>query len=192
MKVYNPNPQIDFSDCVLWQYNNAPNIKAIIGSEQLFYNDNVYSFWTSWISDIFNINTAKTFGLNSWGAFLGVARPSYNKDGVETVFDDEQYRLLLMARLMIMNGNGSIHDINRYLNYLFPNRPVFVVDRYNMSIDIIFYYEPTPDEVAVITSPDFLPRPAGVLASYLFIPADKILGFTGSQLGTFDNGVFFT
>jgi len=89
-----------------------------------------------------------------------------------------------------MNSNGSVKDINAYLNFLFPEKPVFVVDYQNMTMKLVFYYQPTAQEMAVIQSDGFLPIPAGVKVGYVIVPPDEVFGFHGQDLQTFEYGTF--
>lgn len=177
-------------DCFLWQYDAATKIKGLLGKKQAFYKKAVSDFWENWTKVVFNIDTAETFGLNLLGSFLGVNRPSYIENGQTIIFNDDQYRTVIKGRLMLMNSNGSVQSINQYLNYLFPNKPVFVVDYRDMSIKLIFYYTPTAEELAIINLDGFLPRPAGVNVQYQIVPPDEVFGFYGQDMAPFDQGSF--
>lgn len=177
-------------DCFLWQYDAAVNLKNLLKKKQAFYEKAVSAFWKQWTKDVFNIDTANTFGLNLWGGFLGVNRPTYIDDGQTITFTDDQYRTVIKGRLMLMNSNGSVPSINQYLNYLFPNKAVFVVDYNDMSINLVFYYTPTAEELAIINLDGFLPRPAGVNVNYRIIPPDEVFGFYGQDMAPMDQGSF--
>ena len=177
-------------DCYLWQYDAAVNLKGLLSKKQAFYKKAVSYFWENWTKDVFNIDTANTFGLNLWGGFFGVSRPEYIDGGHTIQFTDDQYRTVIKGRLMLMNSNGSVSSINKYLNYLFPNKAVFVVDYHDMSIKLVFYYTPTAEELAIINLNGFLPRPAGVNVQYVIIPPEEVFGFYGQELSTFDQGSF--
>lgn len=189
-KVFEANPKIDLNDCYLWQYEQAEKLKKILQNKQAFLDKNVKQFWDDWVKNVFNIDTANTFGLELWGRFLGVGRPSYVDEGQTIDFTDEQYRTVLKGRVMLMMSNGSIPSINKYLNYLFPNKAVFVVDYFTMEINIVFYYTPTAAEMAIIKSDGFLPRPAGVKVNYVIIPPEEVFGFYGQEMAPFDQGTF--
>ena len=152
MKTYEVDTGVDLSKTKLWQYNNAQRLLKLIDNLQSIANENIDQFWRNWKDDVFVLDTANTFGLSLWGMLLGVERPSYDDGGVMVKFSDEQYRQLLKGRVMLMNSNGSVKDINAYLNYLFPQKPVFVVDYQNMKMNIVFYYQPTAQEMAIIQS----------------------------------------
>lgn len=189
-KTYEVKPLIDLNGVYLWQYEQADTVKKLIENKQKFLKENVEDFWDNWIKNVFNIDTADSFGLNIWGTILGVGRPSYVDEGQTIDFSDEQYRRVLKGRILLMLSNGSVSSINAYLNYLFPDKPVFAVDYYDMSLNIVFYYTPDASEMAVIQMDGFLPRPAGVEVNYVIIPPDEVFGFDGQELANFDNGAF--
>lgn len=189
-KTYEVKPYVDLNGVYLWQYEQAENVKKLIENKQKFLKENVEDFWDNWIKNVFNIDTADSFGLNIWGTILGVGRPSYVDNGQTIDFTDEQYRRVLKGRILLMLSNGSVNSINAYLNYLFPDKPVFAVDYYDMSLNIVFYYTPDASEMAVIQMDGFLPRPAGVEVNYVIIPPDEVFGFDGQELANFDNGAF--
>lgn len=188
--VFTPNPNVDLNGVYLWQYESAEKLKKIISNKQSFLKENVEDFFNNWLKNVFTIDTANGFGLDLWGKFLGVPRPSYIDDGQTVYFTDDQYRTVIKGRLMLMMSNGSIHSINKYLNYLFPDKPVFAMDYYNMTMNIIFFYTPSAQEMAIIQMDGFLPRPAGVKVNYVIAPQDEVFGFDGQDMSTFDQGTF--
>lgn len=98
---------------------------------------------------------------------------------------DAMYRRCLKAKLFLLYSNYSVSDINRYLNYLFPNRGVYAKDNLNMTMDIVFSYVPTDVELSIITFKDFAPRPAGVWMNYAIdLLSDATFGFAENQIGT--------
>lgn len=190
MKEYEIDTNCNLSKVKLWQYNEATKLNALIDNMQNFAEENVNQFWQDYSRDIFNIRTANAFGLKLWGIVLGIERPRYQSGGQTIIFNDEQYRRVLIGRLMLMNSNGSIKDINAYLNYMFPEKPVFAVDYHNMTINIVFYYTPTAEEQAVINLDGFLPIPAGVKSNVVIVPPDEVLGLYGQEMQTLDNSTF--
>ncbi len=51
---------------ILWQYENADKLKALVIGQQEWINENHTEFWKSWIRDVFNLKTANAFGLAVW------------------------------------------------------------------------------------------------------------------------------
>lgn len=182
---------VDLLDCLLWQYNKADKLKALVQKCQDEFEGNIKDFWDNFYTNIFNLDTANSFGLVVWGILLGIERPSYTSGGVTQPYSDDMYRLLLKSRSLLQKTDGTMHSLNQYLAFIFPNKPVFALDNLDMSIRIVFYYTPTPDELQVLSNPDFLPRPSGVKIEIQVIDPEDIFGFEGSELNNWDNGVFF-
>ena len=49
---------------ILWQYEDAEKLKAIVAAKQQWVNQNQRDFWYSWYRDVFNIDTAAAGLLN--------------------------------------------------------------------------------------------------------------------------------
>lgn len=192
MKIYTPDNTASLNEAILWQYENAERLKALILAQQTFFEDAVTTFWDDYLDNIFNISTADSFGLRMWGIILGIQRPSYDVGGTPTTFSDEQYRLLLKSRVMLMRMNASSFDINKYLSFLFSGNPVFLYDNLDMTITYFFNYHLSDEDTAVLAIDGVLPRPTGVKAIVEFAVIDEplIFGFSGQQLGQLNRSVF--
>lgn len=57
---------------LLWQYNKAERLEALIAQKQAFYNVELSAFWNDWIRDVFDLRTANAFGMQVWAAILGI------------------------------------------------------------------------------------------------------------------------
>lgn len=281
--VTNYDFDYDMSPVVLWQYNDAERLKAIIANEQAFLDENVSSFYKDFNRDVLNITTANTFGLNVWGILLGVPRPGgsgyvtkhfrayYNytsgwcyiykdiddlvpnvdyaykyEDGVmvptwkitsvvvdynrfymevsagtytlstrqsssydmdalvydgSVPFTDDQYRLLLRARIYLLTFDGSARALNEFFHILFPDLQVTVTDNGDMTADISVLNDMDPEIAVLFQNPYaeiFLPRPSGVRYNTATTPLDLSKTFTfegmtdenGDPGAGFDTGVF--
>lgn len=192
MKIANYDFNIDLKKVVLWQYDGAPKFEALINKEQEFMDESVTQFWQDFNTNVFNLSTCNTFGLSVWGLLLSVARPVYIQNGVRTEYSDEQYRLVLQSRIFLLTFDGSAKSLNKFFNMLFPQYPVVITDNLDMTVDISFVNEPTPEIKTVFNNPDFLPRPAGVEYNINWtIDYTKVFGFEGqTPTQGFDNGTF--
>ncbi|OYW80360.1 MAG: hypothetical protein B7Z19_03100, partial [Polynucleobacter sp. 32-46-5] len=56
---------------LLWQYEEAANLRALIQAKQDWYDENQRDFWQNWFDNVFNLETANDFGLNVWSIILG-------------------------------------------------------------------------------------------------------------------------
>lgn len=176
-KTANLNFQYDYSPVILWQYSEAKKLKAIVDNEQKFLDVAVTKFIKDFEKDLFNLDTCNADGLELWGKLLQVSRPRLN--GVDAT--DEQYRLLLKARIYVLVWDGTAFGLTRLIRYLFPNILFRVIDcpvdshgdNQIMKVKIEFSDGLTAEQEAVLSMGyldplsgkfvyTFLPRPAGV------------------------------
>lgn len=202
MKVANFDFSCDLSPVILWQYDDAERLKAIVENQQVFMDGNVRDFFTDFNRDVLNIETANTFGLGVWGALLQVPRPVYDDGGVQKEFTDEQYRLLLRARIYLLTFDGSARALNEFFHILFPDLIVTVKDNGDMTAEISVLNDIDPEIAILFQTPYvdvFLPRPSGVKYNMQTAPTDytKVFGFEGmvdenndSVVG-FNQGTFY-
>lgn len=184
----------------LWQYGEATRLNALLNAGIDFANIYIRDFWETWRKTLFDIKTADVNGLITWGSLLGVSRRLTTDEGdaieldiANDEDDRELYRRMLTARFFIFSRQGTIPDINQYLQTVFPGKIIWVRDNYDMTVSIIAYISMTEKEKAILLSPDFLPIPCGVKRNiYIYDPNDILLGFEGSELDTLDNGVFIS
>lgn len=202
--------QFDFSVDILkvvpWQYDQAPNLINLLGEKAEWYKANHQEFWEDWESEIFDLRTAKDFGLNVWSIILNL--PLYTNDEVSppnypafgfgnfglnfgngnfatdsNVFNNltlEQKRLLLMLRWRCITSDGTMSEINRALYELFGGS-VYCLDGEDMTLTYVFT-EVQPEIMMILYSQyDILPRPSGVKAKLLVKPRDAF-GFAEYSL----------
>ena len=165
MKIANYNFKCDLKAVQLWQYNDAERLKGIIANQQKFMDENVKDFYENLRDNVFNLANANTFGLSVWGSLLGVPRPTYESEGQTVEFTDDQYRLLLRARIYLLTFDGSARALNEFFHILFPDLYVTVIDNGDMTADISVLNEVDPAITILFQSPFveiFLPRPSGV------------------------------
>ena len=199
-KITNYDFNCKLDPVVLWQYNDAEKLKRIVANQQKFMDENIRDFYDGLNSNVFNLATCNEFGLSVWGALLGVPRP--------TGFTDEQYRMLLRAKVYLLTFDGSARALNEFFHILFPNALVEVKDNLDMTATITFLTELPSEYEILFQSPYldmFVPRPSGVAynpdSPTPPTPAGqdwtKVLSFEGQTHdggklgGNFDNSVFY-
>ena len=143
--------QFDFSvnllQALLWQYQPAVNLQAILEDENAWIEANQQGFWENWYADVFDLATANDFGLSVWSIILN--QPTYINNGPpppgQAIFglgvDNENLtngnfgiqtgytyqfstpiaRLLLQLRYFQLVSSGTVPETNRMLKYLFGN-----------------------------------------------------------------------
>lgn len=167
---------------IIWQYDNAPNFKALAEAKEKYYGTNLAEFWQTVIDDFLNIQTATDWGLNIWGQILSVKR-MYNVNGEMVTISKDLYRRLILGKLRQIKMNGTVPEINDYLNFVFKidegtTAHSYVFDNGDMSIQYVLNFEPTQEELALIYAREILPTPAGVLDRLYILDQSKIFGFT--------------
>ncbi|WP_059215173.1 DUF2612 domain-containing protein [Escherichia albertii] len=63
---------VDLLRAILWQYNVAENLQGILERKKDWYVINHEQFWSDWYRDVFNMDTANSFGLSVWAIILGI------------------------------------------------------------------------------------------------------------------------
>ncbi len=192
MNTLQIDPQINLKQCLLWQYNNAPALRALLLQKEAWYKLHQQEFWEYWYNKVFNLETADDFGLQVWGEILDFPRQVRSVDGQLHVLTNEQYRAVLKGQMLKFNMGATAPEINQWLQVVFGSKgKVYCLDNLDMTA-VPFVFEQTPsDEILwLLANVDFLPRPAGVGYQVRLIGQD-ILGFNGSGLQTFNNGVFY-
>lgn len=189
--MLNIDTSIDLKQCLLWQYNNSTTLKSLIQAKQDWYKENQEKFWNDWYTNIFNIDTANSFGLNVWGEILNFKRAIKDKKGNLHFLTDKQYRLVLKGQMIKFGMGASAYDVNKWLQLVFKDYgQVYCVDKGNMeAIPFVFRADPSQEILWLLGNVDFIPRPAGVGYEIHIIPTTTF-GFNGSGLMPFNQGVF--
>lgn len=188
---------IDFSvnilRALLWQYNKAETLQALVQSKQDWDDENQKEFWENWIRDVFDLRTANTFGLRVWSIILElplfvndppppVDKPTWgfggfrynfrganftNRNGSSVNLPLETKRLALRLRYFQITSSGTVPETNRMLAYLFGEMGgAHLNDGHNMTQEYFFNFQLPWYTKYLFDNFDVLPRPAGVGSSY--------------------------
>lgn len=179
---------VDVTQVLIWQYNDAEKLQAIIQNKQNWIDLNVRDFWQNWFDNVFNLNTANDFGLQVWAQILGVVftpdkeipvqffgfnpdAQNFNNGGfypsLDSILTLEQKRTVLKLRYKYMTAKGTIDDINSAVSSIFPTAKA--LEYFNMSIDVEYIGIPTRQEEYMINNFNIVPKPAAVELNYKFI-----------------------
>lgn len=206
---------INVKDTVISQYAHSPVMLEIIKSmnESIDPRHNIQAFY----DDIWNISTAKGYGLDVWGAIVGIDRrvkvtaqdvnigfsdgfTPFN-DGVWSIgansaniyrLDDEAYRNVIMIKAAGNIIYATAYHINKLLSKLFEKRGrAYFVKNGTMAARYLFEFYLNPVERSMIRQSDILPRPTGVLLDFYEPEVGDYFGFIESNLTPFGQGVFY-
>lgn len=127
--------------------------------------------------------------LDWMGERVGISR-TLTQNGVTTSLDDETFRFLVMYKALANVSDASAYTMNVLLSKLLGMQ-VWVIDNLDMTVDVRILGSPTDFQVQVLEQYGLLNRGAGVGYNILIQdPNSEILGFNGSGLQPFNQGVF--
>lgn len=200
---------------LLWQHDNAEALKTLLTRKQEWYEENHCGFWGNWYRDVFNLDTANSFGLSVWSRILGVplqvtipgsaSKEAFGFGANHQNFENgnfarardsdqsltaSQARLVLKLRYLQLVSRGSVTEINEWLAALFGDQGnVFVVDSLDMTFATYFFsFQPDSQLRFILEKYDLLPRPAGVGVRWQ-VQVRPSWGFGVNHLN-FENGNF--
>jgi hypothetical protein len=208
---------IDVEQTIISQYGTSPTISQLIRN----MNENIdpRANFDEFFDYVWNINTAKGFGLDDWGKIVGISRDiqligtsvpfgfsqsvgcyPFNEGTFYTQGDtfvytlaDDSYRTLILTKAMSNISASTSRAFNQLLQNLFVGRGrAYVNDLGNMQMRYVFEFYLTAAEFAIISQGNAMPRPAGVGYYVMQIPTPHIFGFSqmSPSVAPFNQGVF--
>ena len=180
------NSADDLKKVVLWQYDNAHRLLALLQMMKTYYDAAIKTFWDTWIANVLTIDTCTEFGATVLGKILGASRPTIIGDnGTVRPVSLAMYRRFLRLQIRLTSMNATMRDIAQsyikdggvlvhgYLQLLFSVNDdyarcgVSVVDFKDMSIEFVKtdeYGNLDYDQKAVYEQLGdlYLPYPVGV------------------------------
>lgn len=182
---------VDLLKAIIWEYNTATNLQALLQSKQDWYTANQTQFWTDWYNNVFNLETANDFGCAVWAIILDVPitlltppvkskrtpfgfdatnRSNFNNYNFSPTasepvdFTTAEKRLILRLRYRQLVARGTVPEINKILADLIVPvyGPAYILDGLNMTQRLICKF-PIPSSLqTILTDYDLIPRPAAV------------------------------
>lgn len=119
-------------------------------------------------NELFILNTAVGAQLDVIGQLVGINRklPTASAN-ITNPLTDDIYRMLIKAKILKNNWDGTFSGINNILHQLFPDYPWELIDNQDMTITLNSIYENITDEVKdLITLGYIIPKPSGVKINY--------------------------
>lgn len=186
------SPPFDIAATIMSQYAAAPILTTLVAFFEQWFDATTPI--DNWFDDVWNVDTAKGWGLDVWGRIVGVGRtlvvaPSrylgfeeggtldYDPFGQSPfyqfassgnfVLSDDAYRQLILAKAAANICDGTISGINALLFQLFgATGAAYIQDNGDMTVTYVFLFVPTPVQNAIITQSGVLPRPTGCGVTY--------------------------
>ncbi|EJG2210068.1 TPA: DUF2612 domain-containing protein [Proteus mirabilis] len=187
----------DLLKAILWQYEDAENLKKLASFKASHFEKSMVSFWQNWYRDVFNIDTANDFGLSIWSRILdvplGIDIPPSDKNKVGFGFGKkkanfksnfrrnadytlsltvDQKRMLVRMRYFNLTRSPTVTNINAFLKRFFwrDDSKVFVLDPLDMTyMYYVFNFNPDERLRVLLENFDLMPRPSGVGVKYRIV-----------------------
>lgn len=204
------NQPFDFSvnalQAILWQYNKAATLVALVKAKQAWYDANQTKFWQDWYTDVFDLRTANDFGCAVWSIILNLPLAiEYNaSDGANWGFGPSQKnfehgnfapqflaplplttaqkRLVLQLRYLQLTTRGCPPQINKRFSEIFKDLgPAYVVDNLNMTMTYVFAFTLPAPLSFILKYYSLLPAPAGVAVNFISSGAGQSIGLARGQ-----------
>lgn len=164
-----------YANLLIMQYHNKPKAQETIKSSTATIPSQL-------ILDIingYNIETAVGAQLDLLGEYVGVDR-YYSNNGDMEALSDEDYRILVKLKAISNTSNLSHKELEAALYDFFGNT-IRMDSTGNMEMTYFVPKNKTPIIQAAIQK-EVLPRPMGVMCSYIIEYDKKFFGFC-----TYDN-----
>jgi len=163
------------------QHQNKPKFIAWL-SNPLSILDDVAILANSFYS-YFDIDRAVGTQLDIIGQIIGVSRTltfqptSFYSLGVtgvpylvdpSPVLDDDMYRLIIKAKILQNNWDGTLPSLYEMWNTIFPDAHITVKDNQNMTMDVFVSGLSSQIQKDLMTNGYIIPRPEGVAVNYVY------------------------
>lgn len=205
----------NIKETIMSQYANSPRILAIIDGineaiDPQYFVDDFYDY-------VYRLSSAQGFGLDIWADRVGVSRnaPIANPDALTFGFQpdfepfntypfsdggqfssfslsDTQLRELIIIKAALNILYATALNINEFLKIIFKGKRAYYNITGHMAAEYVFEFPLNVFERLIVYTLNMLPKPSGVGISYREIDVDRTLGFNGSELSNFNNGVFYS
>lgn len=137
------------------------------GQNEPLTNSGIVNCYLS-TNNLYKIDTAVGSQLDVIGQLVGINRklPTASAN-ITNPLTDDVYRLLIKAKILKNNWDGTFSGINNILYQLFPDYPWELIDNQDMTITFNLIYANITDEMKdLITLGYIIPKPSGVKINY--------------------------
>lgn len=143
----------------------------------------------------FDLNTAKGVQLDILGKILGVDRRVNFEptDGSSSLLSDDNYRIILKAKIIKNQWKGTISNFYSFWKVLFKDTlSIFIIDNQDMDpVAVVWDNQITQIVQDLLENHYIIPKPAGLGLTVRRVDPSTLFGFSGSGLNGFGQGVFW-
>ena len=147
------------------------------------------------VKEAFNLNTAVGAQLDILGKILVQPRRMdfQPTDGSSPILGDEDYRLILKAKVVKNQWKGTISDFYNFWEILLGNNlPIYLVDNQQMEpVVVVWNPQVTPMIQDFLSHGLIVPKPAGLGLGLRKVDPEHNFGFFGTEFTGFNEGTFW-
>lgn len=157
-----------YLNMVTSQHQNKPKLTAWL-SAQLSSIDDVSSL-ADVFNDSFDLELAAGSQLDILGIILGIDRmvKFQPTGGASPLLDDIMYRLILKAKILQNQWDGTVGQLYEMWSKVFTNAIFILQDGQNMAISVLVIGLSSQMEKDLTTNGYILPKPQGVSVSFSY------------------------
>lgn len=150
------------------QYANSPKLNALLYVLLKKFDDVSQALVK--MDTALDLDAAVGAQLDMLGAVVGAARlvNFQPRNGVSPLLDDTTYRIYIKAKIAQNSWDGTLPSLYPIWASLFPGGSIIIIDNQNMTADITLKGTFTSIIQDLVTNGYIVPRPEGVLYTYLF------------------------
>ena len=150
------------------EYQMATNFKAWLEHNVDVVKDGMTA--ANQLNNDFDIDFATGDQLDIIGDILGQSRTLTFQptDGTEPILEDEMYRKVLKAKVVLNHWDGQLYSIEQKWNSIFPDTQIVIVDNQDMSITVSVSGDISTLIQDMIKNDMIIPRPQAVKVNYLW------------------------
>jgi hypothetical protein len=168
---------INYLNLITSAYRNKDNFIAwLTGGLDLVDSETVIA---DAMTGYFAIDTAIGSQLDILGDILGQSRTVdfQPTDGSSSVLDDDNYRILLKAKIIINLWDGTISEMATIWSSLFPSSNLVVTDNQDMTMNVGILGEVSLMVRDMVKYGYIIPKPQSVGINYFFYGDGPIFGY---------------
>lgn len=172
------------------EYQNSPKLNAFLTAMLQKFDD--ISQCQVVMDMAFDVDNAVGAQLDVLGVIVGASRvvgfqPS---GGASPQLDDATYRIYIKARAALNQWDGTMDGLQAVWATLFPGGRIIIGDNQNMTATIFLSGQFSAIVQDLITNGYIVPRPEGVLYTYVFGGPHFGFDLNNSLIAGFDVGTF--
>lgn len=151
----------EYLNIITSEHRNQPKYIAMLTAyfQKLQHAVNVLNAW----DEHFHIEDAVGAQLDQLGEIIGRNRVlNFQPDGHSARLDDETYRMILKAKILQNQWDGTIYGMQKLFKAVFPDMELILIDHQNMTITAAVVGLSDSLQLQLLRQGYILPKPEGV------------------------------